>query len=156
MAEWPFWDTSSGGRPDGTAFTVASAAIACPGSVDSAEPTLAAGEVAALISVLAGVSSPMPAERRLERMIAPTMMITARLHPIRSADVIRHKLARSHDIEDPAEALDLLINTITEGIAARVRVVAGASVPGTPAHGRQGRGGSPLVRGVTSTGSAPG
>src|SRR4029077_937005 len=50
-----------------------------------------------------------------------TMMITARIHPIRSADVIRHKLARSHGMEDPAKALDLLIGTITEGIAARVR-----------------------------------
>ncbi len=53
--------------------------------------------------------------------LTPTMMITARLHPIRSADLIRTKLARSTGMEDPAEALDLLITTITEGIATRVR-----------------------------------
>ncbi len=53
--------------------------------------------------------------------LTPTMMITARLHPIRSADLIRAKLARSRGMEDPAEALDLLIGTITEGIATRVR-----------------------------------
>ncbi len=53
--------------------------------------------------------------------LTSTMMITARLHPIRSADVIRNKLSRSRGMEDPAEALELLIGTITEGIATRVR-----------------------------------
>jgi zinc transporter len=53
--------------------------------------------------------------------LTPKMMITARLHPIRSADVIRNKLARTSGMEDPAEALELLIGTITEGISARVR-----------------------------------
>lgn len=53
--------------------------------------------------------------------LTSTMMITARLHPVRSADVIRQKLSRSRGMEDPAEALDLLIGTITEGIAVRVR-----------------------------------
>ncbi len=53
--------------------------------------------------------------------LTPTMMITVRLHPIRSADVIRNKLARSSGIEEPSEALDLLVGAITEGIAVRVR-----------------------------------
>jgi len=53
--------------------------------------------------------------------LTPKMMITARLHPIRSADAIRSKLARSRGMEDPAEALEMLITTITEGISARVR-----------------------------------
>lgn len=53
--------------------------------------------------------------------LTPTMMITARLHPIRSADRVRHKLLRSGGMEDRAEALDLLIGTITDGIAAVVR-----------------------------------
>ena len=53
--------------------------------------------------------------------LTPTMMITARLHPIRSADIVRHKLARSGGIEEPAEAMDLLIGTVAEGIVATVR-----------------------------------
>ena len=53
--------------------------------------------------------------------LTPKMMITARLHPIRSADMIRSKLARSRGMDDSAEALDLLILAITEGIATRVR-----------------------------------
>lgn len=49
------------------------------------------------------------------------MMITARLHPIRSADIVRQKLARGGGIDEPAEALDVLIGTVAEGIAAAVR-----------------------------------
>lgn len=53
--------------------------------------------------------------------LVPDMMITARLHPIRSADMVRQKLARGAGIEEPSEALDLLFGTIAEGIAAVVR-----------------------------------
>ncbi|KRB82273.1 magnesium transporter CorA [Sphingomonas sp. Root710] len=53
--------------------------------------------------------------------LLPRLMITARLHPIRSADIVRHRLARSRGIEEPAEALELLIGTIADGIAAVVR-----------------------------------
>lgn len=53
--------------------------------------------------------------------LMPRLMITARLHPIQSADLVRHKLARSAGIEEPAEALELLIGTIASGIAAVVR-----------------------------------
>ncbi|ATE66471.1 magnesium transporter CorA [Rhizorhabdus dicambivorans] len=53
--------------------------------------------------------------------LTPEMMITARLHPIRSADVVRQKLARGPGIEEPGDALDLLIGTVSEGIAAVVR-----------------------------------
>ena len=53
--------------------------------------------------------------------LMPGLMITARLHPIRSADIVRHKLARSNGIEEPAEALELLIGTIVGGIAGVVR-----------------------------------
>lgn len=53
--------------------------------------------------------------------LMPRLMITARLHPIRSADIVRHRLARSSGIEEPAEALELLIGTIADGIARVVR-----------------------------------
>ncbi len=53
--------------------------------------------------------------------LTPTMMITARLHPIRSADLVRQKLARSHGIDEPGEALDILVGTVAEGIAVAVR-----------------------------------
>lgn len=53
--------------------------------------------------------------------LMPGLMITARLHPIRSADIVRHRLARGHGIEEPAEALELLIGTIADGIAGAVR-----------------------------------
>jgi zinc transporter len=56
--------------------------------------------------------------------LTPDMMITARLHPIRSADIVRSRLARSPGIEEPAEALDLLASTIAEGIATVVRDLA--------------------------------
>lgn len=53
--------------------------------------------------------------------LTPTLMITARLHPIRSADVIRTKLALGAAFSEPAAALDLLVATITEVMTAVVR-----------------------------------
>lgn len=53
--------------------------------------------------------------------LAPSLMVTARLHPIRSADLMRQKLAKIAGIEEPAEALDLLASTIVEGVSAVVR-----------------------------------
>jgi Mg2+ and Co2+ transporter CorA len=58
--------------------------------------------------------------------LTPTMMITARLHPLRSADVFRHKIAHSEGIEGPADALDLLIRSVTEGLVADVRKLGAA------------------------------
>lgn len=55
--------------------------------------------------------------------LTPTMMITARLHPIRSADVVRNRLARCAGLDEPAEALDLLFGTIAGGIATVVRAL---------------------------------
>jgi len=53
--------------------------------------------------------------------LTPLLMITARLHPIRSADVIRHKLMRGPVVQGPAAALDLLVSTISEGISTTAR-----------------------------------
>ncbi|MFZ5706465.1 MAG: transporter [Pseudomonadota bacterium] len=49
------------------------------------------------------------------------MMITARLHPMRSADIVRNRLAQGRRIDQPADALDLLTATVMEGVAAEVR-----------------------------------
>lgn len=49
------------------------------------------------------------------------MMITVRLHPIRSADAIRQALDRGNGIDAPADALDLLIGTVAESISIAVR-----------------------------------
>ena len=49
------------------------------------------------------------------------MMITARLHPMRSADIIRNRLAQGRRIDQPADALDLLTATVMEGVAAEMR-----------------------------------
>lgn len=55
--------------------------------------------------------------------LAPGMMITARLHPIRSADIVRRRLARCAGFEERAEALDMLFGTIAEGVAGAVRAL---------------------------------
>ncbi|RYD90648.1 MAG: magnesium transporter CorA [Sphingomonadales bacterium] len=53
--------------------------------------------------------------------LTPAMMITARLHPIRSADIVRQRLTRCGGIEESGEAFDVLIGAIAEGIASAVR-----------------------------------
>jgi len=52
------------------------------------------------------------------------MMVTARLHPVRSPDIVRQKIASGRaTIEEPGEALDLLITTIAEGISSELRQI---------------------------------
>lgn len=52
------------------------------------------------------------------------MMITARLHPIRSPDVVRQKIANGRvTVDEPSEAIDLMITTIAEGISGELRQV---------------------------------
>lgn len=53
--------------------------------------------------------------------LTPALMITARLHPIRSADLVHQKLERGPAIESAAASLDLLVGTISEGIALGAR-----------------------------------
>lgn len=53
--------------------------------------------------------------------LTPGMMITARLHPIRSADSVRNRLAHGRRVAEPSDALDLLVTTIAEGLTAEVR-----------------------------------
>jgi Mg2+ and Co2+ transporter CorA len=67
--------------------------------------------------------SEAPQVGALRFALLPNMMITTRLHPIRSADIVRQRLARGPGIGEPAEALDLLVGTITDGIAEVVREV---------------------------------
>jgi len=53
--------------------------------------------------------------------LTPDMMITARLHPIRSADSVRNRLAHGRRVVEPSDALDLLVTTIAEGLTSEVR-----------------------------------
>jgi zinc transporter len=57
--------------------------------------------------------------------LTPKMMITARLHPIRSADNVRNRLSHGRRIEEPSDALDLLVTTIVEGLSTEVRDLSG-------------------------------
>ena len=79
--------------------------------------------------------------------LTPALMITARLHPIRSADIVRHRLARCAGIDDPAEALELLIGTMADGIAAVLRDI-GLSVQRAEDALLDGRD-PPTARGLT-------
>ena len=49
--------------------------------------------------------------------LTPSLMITARLHPIRSADIVSDKLTRGQRITGAAGALDLLVASVSEMIA---------------------------------------
>lgn len=49
--------------------------------------------------------------------LTPSLMITARLHPIRSADIVNDRLTRGQRIAGAAGALDLLVASLSEMIA---------------------------------------
>ena len=49
------------------------------------------------------------------------MMITARLHPLRSADLVRSRLTRGATVSEPAQALDLLLAAIAEVVGGMAR-----------------------------------
>lgn len=49
--------------------------------------------------------------------LTPGVMLTTRLHPLRSADIARHRLERGAGGIGPAQALELLVGAITENIA---------------------------------------
>jgi len=57
--------------------------------------------------------------------LTPTLMLTTRLHPLRSADIARHRLERGSAATGPAQALDLLISAITSNIADIARSLSG-------------------------------
>ncbi|BAV63371.1 magnesium transporter CorA [Sphingobium cloacae] len=48
----------------------------------------------------------------LRLALMPGLMLTTRVHPLRSADIARGKLERGGAIEGPAQALDLLVSAI--------------------------------------------
>lgn len=58
--------------------------------------------------------------------LTPTLMITARLHPVRSADRIHDRLAHGANVSQPAAALELLVGTIAVEMADLMRDVAAA------------------------------
>lgn len=49
--------------------------------------------------------------------LTPSLILTTRLHPLRSADIARNRLERGAAATGPAQALDLLVGAITENIA---------------------------------------
>jgi Mg2+ and Co2+ transporter CorA len=49
--------------------------------------------------------------------LTPTLMLTTRLHPLRSADIARNRLERGAAEIGPAQALELLVGAISENIA---------------------------------------
>ncbi len=53
----------------------------------------------------------------LRLALTPSLILTARLHPMRSADIARRRLERGVAAGGPAQALDLLVGAITENIA---------------------------------------
>ena len=57
----------------------------------------------------------------LRIVLAPHLIVTARHHPLRSADIIRDRLARTPPVRDHAMALDIIIAAISGTVAARVR-----------------------------------
>ena len=59
----------------------------------------------------------------LRLVLAPTMIISARLHPLVSADRIRERLLRSPAIADAPAALDLVVVTISTVVAGLLRTL---------------------------------
>ena len=49
--------------------------------------------------------------------LTPGLMLTTRLHPIRSADIVRHRLSRGMPDIGPNQALELLVGAIGDNIA---------------------------------------
>lgn len=52
--------------------------------------------------------------------LGPSLLITARRHPLRSADIIRDRLASGSPLNGPRAALELLIGAITEVAGAMI------------------------------------
>ena len=66
----------------------------------------------------------------LRAILTPRLIVTARHHPLRSADLIRERLLRGPAIADPAAALDIVVGTIT-GLVGGVARGLGAAVQAT-------------------------
>ncbi|WP_411339406.1 CorA family divalent cation transporter [Sphingopyxis sp. J-6] len=60
----------------------------------------------------------------LHIVIAPGLMLTGRYHPIRSADIIRQRIAAGYDVRDGAAALNLAVGTMIDGLSQHVHGLA--------------------------------
>ncbi|WP_369805584.1 transporter [Sphingobium sp. EM0848] len=49
--------------------------------------------------------------------LTPDLMLTTRMHPLRSADIVRQRLEHKTAVIDPARALELLVDAIADNIA---------------------------------------
>lgn len=53
----------------------------------------------------------------LRLALTPDMMLTTRMHPLRCADIARHRLEQFAGPIDPARALEILVDAIVENVA---------------------------------------
>lgn len=60
----------------------------------------------------------------LHIVITPKLMLTGRYHSIRSADVVKQRIAQGIDVCDGAAALGLVIGAMADGLSQLVRAVA--------------------------------
>ena len=57
----------------------------------------------------------------LRIVLSPHLIVTARHHPLRSADIIRDRLCRAPPVRDRAAALDTIVAAISGTVATKVR-----------------------------------
>ena len=60
----------------------------------------------------------------LHIVITPALMLTGRYHPIRSADIVRQRIASGFDVCDGAAALNLVVGTMIDGLGQHVHGLA--------------------------------
>lgn len=59
----------------------------------------------------------------LHIVITAGLMLTGRYHPIRSADIMRHRIAAGFDVGDGADALGLVVGTMVDGLSEHVHAL---------------------------------
>jgi len=55
--------------------------------------------------------------------LTPRMIVTTRLHPVRSADIVRRRLEAGARPENPGAALDLMVGAVTQNIGDMARSI---------------------------------
>jgi zinc transporter len=56
--------------------------------------------------------------------ITPDLMLTGRYHPLRSADIVKQRIAQGVDIGDGGAALNLMVGAMADGLSQFVRALA--------------------------------
>ena len=55
--------------------------------------------------------------------LTPRLVVTTRLHPVRSADIVRHRIEAGSRLDNPGAALDLLVGAVTQNIGDMARSI---------------------------------